>query len=584
MKKNWHIAKKAPDDFFTMFADEHPVLLQLLWNRGLQTKEEIQAFLDPDWNRDIYDPFLFSNISKGVKRVFEALENGEMITIHGDYDADGVTGAALLFTTLRDICRSFQSNKTKAVFDETCLSVFIPDREKEGYGFSPTTVDHLINHEKTKLIITVDCGISSKKAIKKAKSHVIDTIVCDHHTIPSELPLEAILIHPLLPGENYPNKFLCGCGVAFKFACALLQEARERGGDIKEGHEKWLLDFVAIATVTDVMPLLGENRVLEKYGLFVLQKTRRIGLQKLLEMAGQKGKIDTRTIGFQIGPRLNAPGRINHANLAFGLLIEEDPYQAEILAKRLDDLNKERQDTSDCMYEEAKSQIGKIGDRKLLLAVKEGWKQGLVGLVAGKLTNEYGLPTIVATKHDDHFSGSGRSIEGFHITEALCKASEYIDKFGGHPQACGFSTTGIDRFTKAMEIISIHAQEVLKNREVGSIIFLESELDFTSINWDFYEKLERFEPFGTANVKPVFFTSNVKIIQVDPVGRSNAHVRLLVSQNNSLPWKMIGFRFGDHISSLIPGCIIDVAYEVGINEWNGRKELQLRLVDWVSHL
>ncbi|MEK7452539.1 MAG: DHH family phosphoesterase, partial [Patescibacteria group bacterium] len=312
MVKQWLFAESAPADFFTQFPNIHPVLLQLLYRRGMKTQEQFDIFFGPDWNRDTCAPSSFRNMTTAVQRVFDAFLKGEDITIHGDYDADGVCGSTVLITTLRDISRALK-------FDESKIDYYIPHRELEGYGFSTDTAKELKG--KTNLIITVDCGISNKPAIDLAKSFGIDTIVCDHHTLPAgrqgmpkELPESAILIHPLVPGETFLNKHLCGTGVAFKLASALIDEARSRGAAFPHGHEKWLLDLVAIATVTDMVPLVGENRVLEIFGLLVLNKTKRPGLRALIEIAGGKiGELDTTSIGFQIGPRLNAAGRMAHA-------------------------------------------------------------------------------------------------------------------------------------------------------------------------------------------------------------------------------------------------------------------------------
>jgi single-stranded-DNA-specific exonuclease len=580
MYTHWQIMPTAPEDFFLQFSDIHRTLSQLLWNRGLRTLPEVKNFLHPNWAEDIYNPFLFSQMSQAVERVFLSLQIGEKITIHGDYDADGVSGTALLFTTLRDLCR-FASKNKKEIYDEKKLSFFLPQREKEGYGFSLSTVDYFHTQEKTKLVITVDCGIANHEAISQAKIYGIDTIVCDHHTIPEQIPKEAILIHPLLEDESYPNKFLCGCAVAFKFACALLDEAKNRGIHIPEGYEKWLLDLVAIATVADMVPLLGENRLLEKYGLIVLKKTRRLGLQKLLEMAGTKlSQINTWTIGFQIGPRLNAPGRIDHANSALHLLIEEEEAKAQALAEKLNDLNSKRKDLSQKMYEQAKEQLKEKTEEKLLIVVGLDWKPGLVGLVAGKLVNEFSLPAIAAARQGDHYICSGRSIEELNITEGLFKAAPYLDKFGGHPQACGFSTTGETRFLHAMEILSDFVKEQLKTYDACAKISIEGELPFQEIDLNFWKNLELFEPFGVKNVQPLFLARNVQILSLRLVGNTHAHVHFSVVQQGGIIWKMIGFNFAKDISSLHSGSFIDLVYEINMNEWKGKKELQLRMVDW----
>lgn len=593
MDKHWLIAETITDDYRRQFPELDGTVLQLLWNRGIKTQEEIDVFLEPDWSRDTLDPFLFTQMRRAVERVFTALELGEVITVHGDYDADGTCGTAVLVTTLRDICRalSFSYNVT----------TYIPHRENEGYGMSVATMEHLAEHDKTNLVITVDCGISNKPAIDRGVELGIDTIVCDHHTMPDELPDAAILIHPLVPGETFSNKDLCGTGVAFKLASALLVEARQRinefqsrfSGDadgakapvknsvlnIPDGYEKWLLDLVAIATVTDVMSLRGENRVLETYGLLVLNKTRRPGLRKLLEVAGSNlGALDTISIGFQIGPRLNAAGRMTHANEALALLIEQDEARAAGLALRLHELNIERQKASQLMYEQAKRQIGQT-DEPLIVACQEGWGAGLVGLVAGKLVNEYHRPVMVVGQDGETFVGSGRSIEGFDVTQALRHAGAHLDRFGGHPQACGFSVTGRDRFLCAVEAMKAFAASSLGSEDLSPRLTIDAQIALHDIDWTLFDALQRFGPFGQGNPMPVFVSRGVRVSALSTVGKDGVHLKLRLASQRGALFDAIGFGMGGWAQRLTVGAHIDIAYEIQVNEWNGNRQLQLRLVD-----
>lgn len=571
--KRWLVHDPVSSEVQQQFPEFDGTILQLLWNRGLRTQEEMDIFLEPDWNRDTFGPELFSNMNLAVARVFEAFEHGEVITIHGDYDADGTCGTAVLVTTLREICRALS-------FDEKTITTYIPHREKEGYGMSVETIEHLASHEKTKLVITVDCGISNKPAIDRGVELGIDTIVCDHHTMPAELPTSAILIHPFVPDETFPNKHLCGTGVAFKFATALIVEARCRGAAFPEGHEKWLLDLVAIATVTDVMPLRGENRVLEKYGLLVLNKTRRKGIQKLLDVAGSTlGEIDTISIGFQIGPRLNAAGRMTHASEALNLLIEEDDLRATTLALRLHELNIERQKASQLMYEQAKQQIGEAQGESLIVAYQTGWGAGLVGLVAGKLLNDYHRPVLVVGQDGEKFVGSGRSIEGFDVTKALHYASEFLDKFGGHPQACGFSVTGVDRFEKAIAMMKTFVVQQMKPEDIEPRLVIDSEIMLDDITWELFEALEVFHPFGTGNPVPLFVSRCVRVASLSTVGRDGGHLKLRLQSQTGKLVEAIGFGFGAWMQKLTLGALIDVVYEIQVNEWNGNRQLQIRVVD-----
>lgn len=568
MSKRWVVADPLPDEARGQYPELHPIIAQILWNRGLRSQAEVDLFLSPDWSRDVLSPFDFKQMPQAIDRIFAALEKRENITVHGDYDADGVCGSTVLMSTLREIIRQLPSTV------HASTSVFLPHREKDGYGLSVKTVEHLHEHEGTKLIITVDCGISNNEAIARAKELGIDVIVCDHHQMPLQLPSEAILLHPLVPGETFANKKLCGTGVAFKLACALITQARTRYG-VKLESEKWLLDLVAIATVTDVMPLVGENRLLEQFGLLVLNKTKRPGLQALLSVAGLEGKpLDTWSIGFQIGPRINAAGRMNHANAAFNLLMCEDPAEAEQLALGLNQSNAERQQASDEVYRQAKAQIGEVGTRKILFAIGP-WSVGLAGLVAGKLMNDYGLPVfVICEQGDGRFAGSGRSMHGFDVAEAMKQAAEHLERFGGHPQACGMSCQSRERLDSFIGQMSVLAESYFAGRDITPALSIDAELALPTINWWLIEALAALEPFGEGNPRPVFATRELVVSAVDAVGVEAKHLRLTANGK-----KFIGFRFGDWLSKIKVGDKIDLAYEAGVNEWNGNREIQLRIID-----
>ncbi len=576
MSARWVLREPITWETRQAYPELHPVLLQLLWNRGVKSPQEMGAYLDPDWGRDTFAPELFSNMARAVSRVFAALEGAEVITVHGDYDADGVCGCAVLMTTLRDISQALG-------FDASNITSYIPHREKEGYGMSVETMEHLHAHERTKLIISVDCGISNHPAITRARELGMETIVCDHHTIPAQLPKDAILIHPLVPGETYPNKFLCGTGVAFKLAGALLAQARSRGAVLTKKKKKWLLDLVAIATVTDVVPLVGENRTLERFGLLVLNKTRRKGLCKLLEIAGSKmGALDTVSIGFQIGPRLNAAGRMEHAQGALDLLLAQDDLSATELARQLHETNAQRQKASQTMYEAAREQVVKDTSEAMLVAVQEGWGAGLVGLVAGKLQHEFHKPVLVVGKTEEHFVGSGRSIEGFDITRALQAAAVHLDTFGGHPQACGFSTTGSERFAAAVLAMRAFAARSLVADLLVPRVDVDASLALENVDWDLWESLLRMRPFGVGNPEPLFVSRGVRITGMSAVGRESKHLRLRVQSASGNMMPAIAFGLGDRLVCLSLGQTIDLLYAVDVNEWNGNRELQLRVVDLIS--
>jgi single-stranded-DNA-specific exonuclease len=571
-EKPWIIADAAPVELKDKFPEMHPVILQLLHNRGITSQDAVDVFFGPDWSRDTYPPSAFTQMSQAVQRTFEALEHGESIVIHGDYDADGVCGTAVVYVTLRDICRLMG-------YDIEKVSTYIPHREREGYGVSLGTAKRLVKDREMKLLITVDCGISNADAVKAVKELGAETIICDHHEVPEDVP-EAILIHPQTPGETYPYKHLAGAGVAYKFAHGLLDEARKRGAGFHEAYEKWLLDFVAVATVTDIMPLTGENRVLEKYGLLVLNKTRRIGLRKLVEVAGGKmGELDTISIGFQIGPRLNAAGRMRHADIALELMIEEDEVRANELAQQLQSINVERQKTSEAMFQQAVRQVEKAQEEAIIIAVAEGWSAGLVGLVAGKLVQRYGRPAFVVGKEGEAYVGSGRSVGDFHMVEALQSVSDCLEKFGGHPQACGFSVRGQENLERAAEGLQAFAREQIADKVLVPPVEIESELPLSQVNWDFQTQLDKFAPFGQENSRPLFCARGVRIITMGTVGKTGRHLRMIVQDDQGNRMKTIGFQFGDWLERLHLGSQIDIAYELSVNEWNNNRELQLVIKD-----
>ena len=573
MPKEWRVAEPVVEEVKQRFPEIHPVVLQLLWNRGLRTQEQIDVFLHPDWSRDTHSPWLFAHMAEAVNRVFRALENKEVITVHGDYDADGVCGTAVLVSTIRTLAKRLS-------LDPLLVTSYLPHREKEGYGVSVKTVECLREQEKTSLLITVDCGISNGPALNRGHELGMEAIVCDHHAMPEALPESAILIHPLVPGETYPNKHLCGTGVAFKFACALIEEARKRGADCAEGMEKWLLDLVAIATVTDIMPLSGENRTLESYGLLVLNKTRRLGLRRLLDIAGvKKGAADVFTIGFQIGPRLNAAGRMSHANAALQLLLEEDETQARALAEELQRTNTARQHASEAVYQEARRVLESQKDDKLLIAIGDDWPAGLVGLVASKIVNECYKPVLVIGKTEEGYVGSGRSVEGFSIMSVLHAAAPALAKFGGHPQACGFSIIGDEKLEQAVILMKAHAESQAMDASLVPRLKIDAEAPLDQMDWDLYGALEAFAPFGEGNPRPLFCARRLEVYGMDAVGNDGKHLRLTVRSPRGKLWKLIGFRLGDWLPKLRLGQLLDIAYEAGVNDWNGHRELQFKISD-----
>lgn len=581
--RRWQVGERAPEKVRQRFAGWHPVAVDLLYRRGVTTPEAAELFLDPAYERALHDPFLFRDMGKAVDRLLRAMEKRETITIHGDYDADGVDAAALLYTLLK---------KLGAVVD-----VFLPHREDDGYGLITRTVEALAARGTT-VMITCDCGIANRVEIARATELGIDTIITDHHALPPELPDAHAIIHPLVPGETYPDKGLAGGGVAFKLACALLAEARrrfpERTAEILLGWEKWLLDFAAISSVGDVVPLLGETRAIVKYGLMVINKHRRPGIRKLLELTGhvdplglvKPKQIDSETIAFQICPRINAAGRMRHAEDAFRLLVSEDEEEAATFAARLGDLNRDRQKAVERMILEAKRQIvaERQDERRVIVVTGADWPAGLVGLVAGRIAEAFYRPTFALGRKETGWVGSGRGIPEFDMMEALGAMPDVFVKFGGHPQACGFTVKpdALDAFRQRM---AAFADIKLAQAELLPVLRIDAQVALAEVGWELHDALQRFQPFGEKNPEPRFLASGVIVESVDPVGKDGVHLRLAL-RDPSAPLgaggvirRTIGFRMGEWVTRLSRGDTIDVAFTLGTNDWNGNRELQLKIVD-----
>ncbi len=570
MQKNWRIKSKTDEAIRSKFLEVNPIILQLLYNRGLMTQEAIDEFLNPDYGDDLHDPFLFREMEKAIERIKLAKDNQDKVLVYGDYDADGVCSSVVLYEALKKIGIEAE--------------VYLPHREKEGYGLNLTACDYIIK-QGVKLVLTVDCGISNKDEVLKLSEASIDVIIFDHHHPPAELPEAYATIDAKTSGETYPFRELAGVGVAFKFVQALMKK-----GMLNDGQEKWFLDLVALATVADCSPLLGENRTLVKWGMVVLNKTKRLGLAELIKSASRElGKIDTYVIGYQLAPRINAAGRMNHANSAFKLLICEDEAEAAKLAIDLNRENSERQKLTDRIFGEAGAQIEPFEEARRLIFVinKEPsyWPPGVVGLVAGKLCEFYNRPALaVGRSADGKLVGSGRSIDGFNIIEAVSECAEFLTHFGGHSGACGFtikSEADIEPFKNKMTEI---AERELSKMELEPVLEIDAEVELKDIDWKLFEQLENFEPFGEGNLKPRFLASGLEVAGYVGVGDGAKHLRLMVNQGEVKDRKTIGFCFGEWCNKLNFGDKVDLVFEVDVNEWNGTRELQLKIVDLRMHV
>jgi len=562
MVKKWLVTKKITDDIRNQFAEVNPIILQLLYNRGLITQEAIDEFSNPDYGQDLHDPFLFQDMDKAVDRIFNAIEKKQKITVHGDYDADGVCSTVIVISALKELGAE--------------VDVYIPHRVSEGYGLNVDTVKGL-DKNKTNLIVTVDCGISSKEEIDLANKKGIDVIVTDHHKQPPELPEAYAIIDPHVENEKYPFEELSGSGVAFKLVQALVQ--KDNGKKIKNGFEKWLLDLVAIGTIGDCVPLVGENRTLVKYGVVVLRKTKRLGLQELAKSARLNlGVLNTINVSFGIVPRLNAAGRLDHANTAYELLMTQDRESAKKVAQDLEKTNQERQKITEKILSAARKQIGEVDKQKILFAIGKGWTLGVVGLVAGRLMDKYARPVIIMGENKKDIVGSGRSIHKFDITKGLIESREFLVKYGGHALACGFSLKK-DKFEDFKNKMIKLAQSRIRDEDMTRKFSIDSEVMLKDIHWELVNALEDFEPFGVGNQQPRFVTYDLEVIDLQKVGVDGKHLRLIVRQDKETK-KIIAFGFGNGLGNQLKvGDSVDAVYEVSVNDWNGNRELQLKLVD-----
>jgi single-stranded-DNA-specific exonuclease len=555
--KRWIVLPKKSDD----------IIKQLLIDRGIKDKE---SFLNPDFTRDLLDPYLIKDMAKAVKRIKQALKNGEKIGIVADYDADGIPGAAILYKTLW--------------FIGTEAYVYIPSRD-DGYGLSKKGVDELAK-SGCKLLITIDLGIVNKCEVEYAIKLGLDVIITDHHEIQKRLlPQKTVAILHTHLSPKYKNQNLSGAGVAYKLAQALVSKLTTYNLQ-HTTYLKWLLDLAAISTICDIVPLTGENRVIAKYGLMVLNKTKNIGLKCMYAKANILDKnIDTYVVGFLIGPRINAPGRMKDATASFKLLTTKNIQEAETLAGQLEKSNQHRQEELKRTLEEARAHIlkHKLHQHKIILIAGEGWSSGIIGLVAGKLMEEYCRPVIIFNKDGETLKGSARSIEKFHILDALEEAKFHLTKFGGHARAAGLTLEN-KNFDMLYEILRASANKKIADNDLIAQIKIDAIINPKDINFKLIDILKKFEPFGLGNPRPVFLMKDLEVTNINTVGTDKKHLKLNLAStpytiNHTPILETIGFGLGNLASTLTIGEKIDIVFTIDENVWNGSKKIQLKILD-----
>ncbi|MBP6889224.1 MAG: single-stranded-DNA-specific exonuclease RecJ [Candidatus Moranbacteria bacterium] len=542
----------------------HPIVALLLEQRGYNQEEEQVRFLSPQYDRDLHDPFLFSQMERVVERIGGSLKRDEVIGIFGDYDADGVTSSVVMREAIQILGGR--------------VVVYIPQKDTEGHGLNTRALDFFTKQD-VRLMMTLDCGMMNHEEIDEANMLGLDVIIIDHHHVPEVLPSAYAIINPKLIGETYPFRDLCGAGTAFKVAQALFQ----RFAPEQEDQAKWLLDIVATGTVADVMPLIGENRVLVTYGLIVLSRTRRVGFQEMFRVGrmpfSSEKKPSARDIAFQIAPRINAASRMAHAMLAHDLLMESNVDVAGNLALELENHNNARRKLSTDTTEQVKLLVEtEYQNKKFIFAVGEEYPFGIVGLIAGRIAHTYRKPTCVLFRGATESMGSFRSIPEFNIIEAIEKCSDLLVKFGGHTQAAGMTikNENLDVF---YERFSALVEENLREVVTEPEMWIDMEIQPTDIVPRLVTDITRFAPFGEGNTEPVFALSDMRVKQVRFVGNGNKHLKFSLESPDGKSFDAIGFSLGERFPMIVEGDRLDIAFTLEENTWNGRSSIQLKLID-----
>ncbi len=557
--KRWLVSPSLTPQAEDNLASFPPVLRQLLFNRGYATDAEARAFLNAQANFDT-DPSQIKNMDAAVDRLRFALAQREPIAVYGDYDVDGVTATALLVQTLQALGADARG--------------YIPNRFDEGYGLNNDALDNL-KADGVKLVITVDCGIRSPDEALHARDIGLDLVISDHHHPAAELPPALAVVNPKQAGDAYPDKDLAGVGVAYKIVEALL---RSRPPLTPAFQLNDLLDLVALGTVADLAPLVGENRLLVRRGLDQIRETKRQGLFSLANVAEMAiGRTTAGQIGFVLGPRLNAAGRLESALAALELLTTTDFLRAGQLAQQLDVQNRQRQALTRLTQEKAEAlATADEQDPFLLFAVDEEFNPGVVGLAASRLTETHYRPSIVAAKGPDETRGSCRSIPEFHITDALDQCAGLLVRHGGHAAAAGFTVRNENLPALVSRLKSI-AEAQLGGRDLRPTVAADVEVSLSQLNFDLLKQLASFEPTGYGNPDPVFLSRNVKVKSSRTVGAEGRHLKLTLEDERGIAYDAIAFRMG-HLRAGLPARV-DAAYSFEANEYNGRTTLQLNLKD-----
>jgi single-stranded-DNA-specific exonuclease len=573
-KKNWILPESVPDELMnTVYKGMSNLKAQLLFNYGLLDETKISQYLDPQL-KNIPSSELLFDIKSAVKVIANIIENDEKIYIHGDFDVDGICATSILWEFLHYELPTKINKKVNAL-------PYIPDRVDEGYGLSESSLQAMIEGG-VNLVISVDCGIRDKQLIQKYMSeNSIQFLITDHHQPPDDL-LESLnypILHQLYPGHEYPFTQICGAFIAF----SLVKELRKHFNILIENEEDTPgLDLVALATVSDMMPLVEVNRVILHYGIKQINQAKRIGLKQLVDTAGVKnGIVDSYHLGFVIGPRINAAGRIGSAMDALRLLVTDSQKNAIFYAQKLNKLNFERQSMTTSALENARTQALEMVEKneKLIFTVSSGLHEGIVGLVAGKIQEEFGRPVIVTTQNNGETRGSARSIKGFNITDAISEFSKLLVKYGGHSQAAGFTVIEgkLDEFRE--KLMKFANKSIEDNALIqDSLIDLVAKVE--DIDMTLYENIKGMQPFGYGNRKPNILIEKAVIIEKIALGQTGNHLKLKIKDNSFGIGEVLLFNADQDVKDLNIDDIISFIGTIDINEWNGNISVQFLVKEW----
>ena len=560
---NWIIEENTDNRTIEQLSKElnvNKIISSMLVKRGIKTFNQAKDFFRPNINQ-LHDPFLMKDMNEAVNRILQAIENKEPMMIFGDYDVDGTSSVALLSSFLKDIGAK--------------LSTYIPDRNNEGYGISLKAID-LAEKNKETLIIALDCGIKANDQVQYALKKEIDFIICDHHNPTNQLPNAYAILNPKRKDCKYPFKELCGCGVGFK----LIQAINQRKGLEMENIIHYL-DLVAVAIAADIVPLIGENRILTYVGLQVINSNPRLGLHCLLQNNNKK-EFNVGDLMFYVGPRINAAGRMDHASLALELLLEKELDKGEKLAEKIEELNIQRREIEKNITEQALKKIdneNKLNSNSTVVFEKS-WNKGVIGIVASRLIEKHYKPTIVFCKSKDgNLTGSARSIKDVDLYKILEKCKANILKFGGHKYAAGLTIEEND-YASFKESFEKAVGDYINNKLPENEIRIESKIELSSITPKFFRILNQFEPFGPGNRRPIFLSEHLSLKGgLNKIGKNREHLKLSVSQESDKTFSAIGFWLSEKATSISSNSTFSMLYTIDENTWNGITTIQLKIKD-----